>query len=237
MDLKKEVARMAFALVNNQSSVGLGDGVTIRWLADHMIEGIRNGLSIRLFTSSTTTENYLQEAGISVLDISVAKELDQYFDGCDQVDHDLNAFKSGAGIHTTEKLLASMAKQFILLADDSKFVLKLENKFPLVLEVIPPAVSFVSELMKSFFPGLSLSVRLSDGTNQPVITRYGNLLIDCRFPELPPLSILQNYCKNITGVVDISLFYQIASNAIIAGHQRTRSFERKNNRVTLITGD
>jgi ribose 5-phosphate isomerase A len=234
MDLKKEAARVAYTLITNNSSVGLGDGVTIRWLADYIIEGIKNGLTINLYTSSLKTQNFLQEAGMTVLDISSAETLDQYFDGCDQIDIQLNAFKSGAGIHTIEKLLASMAKKFILLAEDSKFVSKLDNKFPMVLEVLPQATFFVLKEMKSFFPEVSLLIRVSDGKNSPVITRNGNYLVDCRFRELPELEFLQNFCKNITGVVEISLFYKIAKEAIIVGNQGTRRFERKNNLVTMI---
>ena len=234
MNLKKEAARAAFTLIKNNSSVGLGDGVTIRWLADYIAEGIKNGLAVNLYTSSMQTRDFLLEAGMTVLDISSADELDLYFDGCDQVDSELNALKSGAGIHTTEKLLASMAKKFIILADASKFVPELENKFPVVLEVLPQATLFVLKQLKISFPGATLLIRYSDGKNSPVITRNGNYLIDCRFQELPELEFLQQLCKNITGVVETSLFYKIANEAIIVDNQGTRRFVRKNNLVTMI---
>jgi ribose 5-phosphate isomerase A len=233
MDLKKEAARAAFTLVKNNSSVGLGDGVTIRWLAGYIIEGIKNGLTIKLYTSSLQTQDFLLDAGMTVLDFSSADELDQYFDGCDQVDSKLNALKSGAGIHTTEKLLASMAKKFIIIADATKFVSKLENKFPLVLEVLPQATLFVLKQMKEFFPGTTLLIRAPDGKNSPAITRNGNYLVDCRFQELPELEFLQQLCKNITGVVETSLFYKIAHEAIIVDDQGVRWFERKNDLVIM----
>jgi ribose 5-phosphate isomerase A len=169
-----------------------------------------------------------------VTDFSSTDRMDQYFDGCDQIDSQLNAFKSGAGIHTTEKLLASMARNFILLAEDSKFVARLENKYPLVLETIPQAILYVSKEIKSLFPDALCSVRVSGENNIPIITRFGNYLLDCRFPLLPELEFLQAHCKRITGVVEISLFYKIASEAIIAGHGGIRRFERINNLVTMI---
>ena len=233
MDLKKSAAREAYTLIKNNNSVGLGDGVTIRWLADYIFEGIKNGLNINLYTSSIQTQNYLKEAGIPVLDISTADQLDQYFDGCDQIDSQLNAFKSGAGIHTMEKLLASMAKKFIILAEATKFVSKLENKFPLVLEVIPLAKHYVLKEMKSIFPDVSLLLRVLDGKNTPVISRNGNHLIDCRFPVLPELEYLQTQCKNMTGVVEISLFYKIVHEAIIVDDQGVRRFERNKDLITL----
>jgi ribose 5-phosphate isomerase A len=227
MDLKKEAAREAFRFINDNSSVGLGDGTTIRWLAEYIIEGIRRGLNIRLYSSSFSTEKMLLEASVPVLDFSKTDQLDQYFDGCDQVDEELNAFKSGAGIHTTEKLLASMAKSFILLADASKYVSTLDNRYPLVLEVLPPAVLFVCAEMKSRFPEVSLLLRMEQETGRPAVTRYGNQLIDCRFPVLPDLETLQNVCKSISGVLEISLFYQIARKAIIVSNQGTRIIERE----------
>jgi ribose 5-phosphate isomerase A len=237
MDFKKEAARIAFTLIRNNSVVGLGDGSTIRFLAEYIIDEIKKGLTLRLYTSSRQTQIFLQEGGITVNDFSLTDELDQYFDGCDQVDSQLNAFKSGAGIHTTEKILASMAKKFILLAEDSKFVDTLENKYPLVLEVIPQAGFFVKRKMKSMFPDTILSTRITEDNKTPVTTRYGNYLIDCRFPVLPELELLQNNCKNITGVVDISLFYKLAHGAVIVGNQGVRRFERKNNLVTMIAVD
>lgn len=233
MDLKKESARVAYTLIANKSSVGLGDGTTIRLLAEYIIDGIKNGLTLRLYTSSLQTQNFLQEAGITVYDFTSIDELDQYFDGCDQVDSQLNAFKSGAGIHTTEKLLASMARNFYILAESTKFVNRLENKYPLVLEILPAAAPFVLRELKSLYPDAALSMRLSAGTSEPVITRYGNYLLDCRFPLLPELASLQSHCKNITGVVEISLFYGIASGAIIADREGVKKFEKKNNQVTM----
>ena len=231
MDLKKEAARVAYTMISNNSSVGLGDGITIRWLADYIIEGIKNGLTIKLYTSSLQTSSHFQKAGITLSDIAEADNLDQYFDGCDQVDSQLNVFKSGAGIHTTEKLLASIADHFIILADASKFVLKLENKFPLVVEVLPQATLFFIKKMKSGFPGVSISIRNGDTMKSPVITRYGNYLLDCHFTDLPDLEFLQNYCKNTTGVVEISLFFKMATDAIIVDEERVRKFKRKNNQV------
>ena len=87
------------------------------------------------------------------------------------------------------------------------------------------------------FPDIILSTRTAEDNKTPVTTRYGNNLIHCRFPVLPELELLQNNCKNITGVVDISLFYKLAHEAVIVGNQGVRRFERKNNLVTMITVD
>ena len=154
MDVKKEAARVASTLVVENTLVGLGDGSTVRLLADFLIDRMNAGLEIRLYTSSQLTLEFLQRRDVFVNDISHTGVLDIYFDGCDQIDGRLNALKSGSGIHTMEKLLASMAKKFVIIGDDSKFVQKLDPTFPLVLEVLPLAITFVQRILLSIRSGM-----------------------------------------------------------------------------------
>ena len=72
------------------------------------------------------------------------KDVTIAFDGCDQVDSDLDAYKSGGGIHTLEKIIAKMAKEYVLLVDETKVTEKLNNKVPIVLDIIPEAVNYVT---------------------------------------------------------------------------------------------
>jgi ribose 5-phosphate isomerase A len=234
MDLKREAAREASTSIKKNTSIGLGDGATIRWLAGYLMDGIGNGINVSLYTSSIQTELFLQQSGARVLDISLVDELDIYFDGCDQVDIRLNALKSGAGIHTNEKLFAAMAKRFIILADASKFVSKLDKKFPLVLEVLPQAIGFVIGEMKRKFPATVLQIRVLETADKPILTRNGNLLVDCFFPEWPDLGFLNKESKKIKGVVEISLFYRMVNEAIIAGNSGIHRYVRKNGLVSLI---
>ena len=235
MDLKKEAARVAFSLVENNSSLGLGDGSAVLNLAAYLVDGIRRGQRLKLYTSSFKTQQFLLESGITILDISWADSLDQYFDGCDQVDKQLNALKSGSGIHTQEKLLASMAKHFFILADESKFISVFDPKFPLVLEVLPQALVFVMKELKRICVHAELTVRKSvnDG-NIFQITRNGNNLIDCIFPKWPDPGFIQSQTRSIAGVVEISLFYKIADEAIIAGKNCVSRYQRKNDQVNKI---
>jgi ribose 5-phosphate isomerase A len=236
MDLKKEAARAAYSLIENNSSVGLGDGSAVRYLASYIINGIREGLRVNLFTSSYKTEEFLAESGMKVNEISGTDHLNQYFDGCDQLDRQLNALKSGAGIHTQEKLLAVMSENFIILADESKFISEFDPQFPLVLEVLPQAVRYITEQIKLICPGSALSIRKStDHSNSFVITRNGNYLIDCWFPEWPDPEFIHNQTRSLVGVVEISLFYNIANNAVIAGKTGVDRYSKKNGRVSLVS--
>ena len=228
MDLKKEAARVACSYIKNNTSVGLGDGSTVRLLAGMLIDKIKEGLHVHLYTSSATTQTFLETAGMQVHDISKADSLELYFDGCDEVDHQLNALKSGSGIHTMEKLLASMAEKFIIMADAPKYVGKFDSKFPLVLEVLPQAIAFVQRKIHALYPDAGLSIRKSqEPNNNPILTRNGNWLVDCFFPFWPEAGSVQHEFKNITGVVEISLFHQLVSEAIIAGSEGVSKYERK----------
>jgi ribose 5-phosphate isomerase A len=170
-----------------------------------------------------------------VNDISHTDILDIYFDGCDQIDGRLNALKSGSGIHTMEKLLASMAKKFVIIGDDSKFVQRLDPKFPLVLEVLPLAIAYVQRIMLSLYPKSVLAIRISpDQEDIPVFTRNGNLLLDCWFHEWPELEVLQVQCKKITGIIEISLFYQMVNEVIIAGRDGVTRYARSNDQIHLL---
>jgi ribose 5-phosphate isomerase A len=193
------------------------------------------GLEIRLYTTSLQTLEFLQRRDVLVNDISGIDTFDIYFDGCDQIDSNLNALKSGSGIHTMEKLLGSMAKKFVIIGDDSKFVQRLDPAFPLVLEVLPVAIAYVQRIMSSLYPVSVLVIRLlPDQEYEPVLTRNGNLLLDCYFPEWPELEVLQVQCKKITGIVEISLFYQIVNEAIIAGRDGISRYERRNGQTHLL---
>lgn len=235
MDFKKEAARIASEIVVDNTSVGLGDGSTVRLLAEYLINRINAGLEIRLYTSSLQTLEFLQRRNVLVNDISGTDILDIYFDGCDQIDSSLNALKSGSGIHTMEKLLASMAKKFVIIGDDSKFVQMLDPAFPLVLEVLPLAMAYVRRIMSSLYPVSVLAIRLlPDQEYEPVLTRNGNFLLDCHFQEWPDLEDLQVQCKKITGIIEISLFYQLANGAIIAGKDGVSRYERRNGQIHLL---
>ena len=116
-DYKKQAALAAVKLIEKGMSVGLGAGATIAHLARALAADRELAASLTLLSSSRETIDLLQELQLTVADPGGWEKIDLYFDGCDQLDRQLNAFKSGAGIHTAEKILATMATEFVLLAD------------------------------------------------------------------------------------------------------------------------
>lgn len=182
--------------------------------------------SLITLTSSFTTRRLLQQEGFAVREMGWADHVDLYFDGCDQFDRRLSALKSGGGVHTTEKVLASMADEFIIVGDYAKRVERLEPTYPLVLEVIPEALAFVSDRVKRFFNPVRSELRLSNKKDGAVITERGNFLIDCWFDPFPEPAVINDRMAGIPGVLEHSLFYNLAQRAIVAGPDGVQYFTR-----------
>lgn len=205
---------MAFGLISSGQTIGLGDGSTVFYLVDLIAADAALAASLTLTSSSGKTMLRMQELGVTVFPLSDLKAVDIYFDGCDQFDRELNALKSGAGIHTMEKILAGMAREFILMGDSGKFSEQLTTTYPVVVEIIPAAIGSVISKLKNMFPGVDCSLRAS-------LSAQRNHLVDLRYKQLPELSSLNAAIKMLPGVVDHSLFFRMAGKAVIAGPEGT----------------
>jgi ribose 5-phosphate isomerase A len=226
MDLKSLAARQAVTLVRNGSTVGLGAGATIAHVVGFLKEEKSKGLAVKVLTSSFVTRQLLITGGFDVVDVDSLSVVDLYLDGCDQLDKDLHALKSGGGIHTHEKLLASMAREFVLIGDETKYCEKFDGRFPLAIEVIPEAIGFVRAQVEKWYPSVKILLRMADKTEGAALTRNGNYLFDLWFTEWPSLETLNPSLKSITGVLETSLFYNLAKKALIAGENGVRILEK-----------
>ena len=225
MDPKKIAAQEAAKWVEPRTRIGLGAGSTIAYVVDFLADAIDRGLEIEIFTSSEQTAAVLQSKKIPVQDTGSAAHLHLYFDGCDQFDHQLNALKSGGGIHTSEKLLAAMADLFVLIGDASKYVPQLDTRFPVVVELLPESQAFVTRQLNQHYPEATVTLR-RDEYRRPIATTRGNLLADISFKQLPELASINPLLKSIPGVVETSLFYGMARKAIIAGDDGVKILDR-----------
>jgi len=221
-DHKLEAAKAAFKFIKTGQTIGLGAGTTVLHLANMIGQDEDLARSVVLVSSSFKTNTYLQEQGLNVKPASATKYLDVYFDGCDQFDQQLNALKSGGGIHSTEKILASMAAEFILMGDDTKFVPQLNTTYPLVIEILPQALQIVLARLRSTYLDANIKLRIGDQKDGAVISDNGNLLADIRFTHVPQWQQLNIDVKMIPGIVEHSLFYGMATKAIIAGENGVR---------------
>ena len=216
-DYKLEAAKAAIEFIQPGQTIGLGAGATIAHLVNLISREPPVAGTVTFTSSSFKTTNLLLDNGLKVLSPALLQHLDIYFDGCDQFDTELNALKSGGGIHTTEKILASMADEFILIGDESKFVEKLDTAYPVVIEILPQALKIVLHRLASDYADAKILLRMSTQKDGAVISENGNLLADVHFVKLMELQKLNVYLKLLPGIVDHSLFYRMATKSIVAG--------------------
>lgn len=216
-DYRKQAAGEAAKRIRPNQLIGLGAGSTMAHLAGFIAADTSLAKTLICTSSSFQTMQLLLDKGLSVKPPAFLDHLDLYFDGCDQFDANLSALKSGGGIHTTEKILAAMAAHFILLGSADKYARQLDGRYPLVIEVLPPALPSVQLTLKALYPGANISLRSSDKKDGALISDYGNYLLDMTFPIFPDAAELNTQIGMIPGVVEHSLFYALAREAIVAG--------------------
>jgi len=217
-DLKKNCAREAMKYIKDGMIIGLGGGRSIAYLIEYMKED--KNLNVKIVTPSTKTKLLCIENGLEVLHTCFLDNVDVAFDGCDQVDEKLNALKSGGGIHTKEKLIASMAKEYILLVDEAKVEKTLTFKAPVVLEILEDSLKYVERQVLEL--GGKPVARSSDIKDGFTISDNGNLLMNVDFNDVKDIYELNNSLINICGVIETSLFINVITKAIIASEQGIR---------------
>lgn len=222
-DLKKKCAKEALKYIKNNTIIGLGGGSTISYLIDYIKED--ENLNIKIVTPSTKTKMLCINKGLEVLHTCSVDEVSVAFDGCDEVDENLNALKSGGGIHTKEKLIANMAKDYILLVDEIKFNEKLTFKQPIVLEILEDSLKFVEKQVRKI--GGIPTVRSSSAKDGFTITENGNLLMNVQFEKVNNIYELENNLKNICGVIDTSLFVNVVTKLIVTSEEGNKLVCRK----------
>lgn len=222
-DVKKLCAKEALKLIKSNTIIGLGGGSTISYLIDYIKEN--KDLQVKVVTPSVKTKLLCIQKGLEVLHTSFVDQISVAFDGCDEVDESLNALKSGGGIHTKEKLIATLAEDYILLVDDTKYVPTLTFKHPVVLEILEDSLAYVQKKVTDL--GGKPVIRTSSAKDGFTITENGNLLVDAFFENVQDSTKLENDLKNIRGVIDTSLFIQVATKALIAGEGGIRLVTRE----------
>jgi ribose 5-phosphate isomerase A len=205
-ELKKMVAEAALEYVEAGTIVGVGTGSTANLFIDALarIKGKIEGT----VASSVASAERLRGHGIQVLDLNAAGELSVYVDGADESTKHLHLIKGGGGALTREKIVAGASKKFVCIADESKLVDVL-GKFPLPIEVIPMARSFVArELVKH------------GGT--PVLregftTDNGNIILDVHNLRIMEPARLEAELNNLPGIVTVGIFAIRPADVLLLG--------------------
>jgi len=205
-EMKKQAALAALKYLPDGGIIGVGTGSTVNHFIDALapIKGRFDGAA----SSSEASTERLKAIGIPVVDLNSAGELEIYVDGADESNRHLQLIKGGGGALTREKIIAAASKKFICIADESKLV-DVMGKFPLPVEVIPMARSYVAREL----------VKLGGNPvwRENVVTDNGNVILDVHNLEIMEPAKLETTINQIAGVVTVGLFAHRPADVLILG--------------------
>jgi len=203
---KRKAAEAALRYVVQGEMLGVGTGSTVNHFIDLLAEN-RFEIAGAVSSSEASTER-LKKHGFNVVDLNSSGPLSVYVDGADEANYQLELIKGGGAALTREKIIAGASKVFICIADESKLVNVL-GKFPLPVEVLPMARSFVMRELAKL--GGEAVVR------ENVITDNGNPIIDVRGLAITDARALETAINTIPGVVTVGLFAHRPADRLILG--------------------
>ena len=193
--LKQQVAEAALSQVRSDSVLGVGTGSTVNCFIDALAaSGIRIEAAV---SSSEASTGRLESHGFEVRDLNLAGTLDLYIDGADEFDVHRRLIKGGGGALTREKIVTAASRRFVCIVDESKKVGVL-GKFPLPVEVIPMARSYVARQLVAM--GGQPELR------QGFVTDNGNVILDVHNMDLVDPSRVEQQLNNLPGVVTNGLW-------------------------------
>ena len=207
---KKMAAEAALKYVKEDMIVGVGSGSTVDYFITAL--GTMRDRIEGAVASSVATADKLKKLSIPVLDLNSAPEVALYVDGADEINHARQMIKGGGGALTREKIIATVAKKFVCIADASKLV-DLLGEFPVAVEVIPMARSYVAR-----------QIVLMGGDpvyREGFVTDNGNSILDVYNLKLLNPREMEDKFKSITGVVDNGVFAHRTADVLLLGAEAT----------------
>lgn len=215
MSPKELAGRAAAALIEDGMQIGLGTGSTTAFAIQALGERIQNeGLKVLGVPTSFAAERLALQYQIPLATLDQLSTLDLAMDGADEVDADFNLIKGRGAAHTREKVVASQAKRFVVLVDDSKMVTKLGTQMPLPVEVLPMAVGPVMRQLTQW--GGKPEIRMGKMKDGPVVSDQGLWILDVQFPNgIDDAKALNHDLKMLPGVLDHGLFMDMATDILL----------------------
>ncbi len=205
-DMKKEAARAALEHLPDSGIIGVGTGSTVNFFIDFLAE-IKHRFDGAVSSSEASTER-MKAHGIEVIDLNAAGEIEVYVDGADEANQQLSLIKGGGGALTREKIIAAASRRFVCIADESKLV-DILGAFPLPIEVIPMARSYVArEIVK---------IGGTPVLREDFITDNGNIILDVHNLKIMEPNKLETELNNLAGVVTVGLFAHRPADVLLLG--------------------
>lgn len=215
-DRKKAAALAALEYIEPGMNLGVGTGSTVEHLIDALPQ-VAESLGAVVSSSRDSTEK-LKKLGIEVESLNSVGDLDLYIDGADEATKHLQLTKGGGGALTREKVLAAASRKFVCIIDDSKLVGMLGD-FPLPIEVIPMAQSYVARQL--------IKARGQPIWREDFVTDNGNHILDVHNLSIVNPGEMETRFSALAGVVSVGLFAQRPADVlVIADHQGVRTMAR-----------
>ena len=215
--MKQAAAKAAIAHVPDDCVLGVGSGSTANFFIAELA-GIKRRIEGAVASSEATAKR-LKDLGIREMDLNGVNELSLYVDGADEVTRHLAMIKGGGGALTREKIVAAVARKFVCIADASKRV-DILGKFPLPVEVIPMARSYVARELRKLggYPEW----------RQNFVTDNGNVVLDVHGLSILNPAELEGALNQIAGVVANGLFARRGADVLLLGTaQGVQTFTRQ----------
>jgi len=201
-DAIEALSPRALTMVKNNFVIGLGSGRAATAIVKLLSSYIKkNKFRVKAIPTSLQIKMEAEKGGIPMIEADQIDHIDLVFDGADQIDTKGNMIKGGGGALLREKILISIAKKVVIIADESKFVKRLNRSVP--VEVHPFARNIVDVQIRKY--GGKPNIRLLE-RGYPFVTENGNIIFDCDFGEIRNPSALAKKIIEISGVMEVGIF-------------------------------
>ena len=201
-DAIKALSPQALKMVKNNYVIGLGSGraatAIVRLLSSYLK---KNNLSVKAIPTSLQIKMEAERGGISIIEPDQIDHVDLVFDGADQIDTKGNMIKGGGGALLREKILISMAKKVVIIADESKFVKQLDRSVPIEVHQFARNTATIQIKKHGGKPHIRLLER-----GYPYVTENGNIILDCEFGTISNPKELAAEIIAIPGVIEVGIF-------------------------------
>lgn len=213
----------ALSYLRDGMTIGLGTGRAASSFIEALGKRVAQGLKVRGVPTSQASAELARGVGISLVSLDEAPALDLAIDGADEVDPQLNLIKGFGGALVREKIVASAARQFIVLVGEDKLVSRLGQRGRVPVEVIPFGLGVCRRKLEEL--GFVVEVRQHEG--KPFISDNGNLVLDCKHATWNELPSLAGQIKAIPGVVDSGFFLGMADLVLVQSGDRVVEMRRQ----------
>lgn len=219
---KQLAAAEAVKFLIDDQIVGLGSGSTATYAIKEIAILVKNGLRIKTVPTSRQTEELARSLGIPLIDINSIEQIDITIDGADEFTENLTLVKGGGGALLREKIVASMTKRVIIIADSGKKVERL-GRFKIPIEIIPFATKLVMKRLQSID---GAGVIRMEGYS-PYLTDSGNYILDVDFGLIENPVELAQKLDAITGIVEHGIFVNLAKKVMMGSKGEVITFQKE----------